>query len=177
MQKFTIAKKKIAQLTHKQIVKLLANCKRQNPILALVVKICLSTSARQQKAINLTRSQVTKYQITFVKTKKKKNKSIPISKKLYKKIIALNKFNFFTNCYFQFLSVIKKTSIVLPRSQLTHVLRHTFAAHFIMSSKNILALQKILKHHNIKITMRYAHLAPNHLKTALKFNPLATLKV
>lgn len=59
--------------------------------------------------------------------------------------------------------------------QLTHVLRHTFAAHFMMSGGNILALQKILGHHDIKMTMRYAHLAPDHLETALRFNPLATL--
>ncbi|CAH6106091.1 hypothetical protein AN2353V1_2826 [Citrobacter koseri] len=55
-----------------------------------------------------------------------------------------------------------KTSIVLPRGQLTHVLRHTFG--------NILALQKILDHHDIKMTMRY-----DHLETALRFNPLATM--
>ncbi|TXQ41766.1 site-specific integrase, partial [Escherichia coli] len=35
--------------------------------------------------------------------------------------------------------------------------------------------QKILGHHDIKMTMRYAHLAPDHLETALRFNPLATL--
>ncbi|EOD1457228.1 tyrosine-type recombinase/integrase [Escherichia coli] len=87
----------------------------------------------------------------------------------------LDGFNFFTDCYFQFLSVMEKTSIVLPRGQLTHVLRHTFAAHFMMSGGNILALQKILGHHDIKMTMRYAHLAPDHLETALRFNPLATL--
>lgn len=70
-----------------------------------------------------------------------------------------------------------KTSIVLPRGQLTHVLRHTFAAHFMMSGGNIFALQKIRGHHDIKMTMRYAHLAPDHLETALRFNPLATLSV
>lgn len=65
---------------------------------------------------------------------------------------------------------------VLPRGQLTHILRHTFAAHFMMSGGNILALQKILGHHDIKMTMRcYAHLAPDHLETALRFNPLAIL--
>jgi len=64
---------------------------------------------------------------------------------------------------------------VLSRGQLTHILRHTFAAHFMMSGGNILALQKILGHHEIKMTMRYAHLAPDHLETALHFNPLATL--
>ncbi|EKQ5262304.1 tyrosine-type recombinase/integrase [Escherichia coli] len=175
MRKFTIAEKEMAWLTHEQIIELLSDCKRQNPILALVVKICLSTGARWREAINLTRSQVTKYRITFVRTKGKKNRSIPISKELYEEIMALDGFNFFTDCYFQFLSVMEKTSIVLPRGQLTHVLRHTFAAHFMMSGGNILALQKILGHHDIKMTMRYAHLAPDHLETALRFNPLATL--
>ncbi|VVK44560.1 Tyrosine recombinase XerC [Klebsiella variicola] len=106
---------------------------------------------------------------------RKKNRSIPISKELYEEIIALDGFKFFTDCYFQFLSVMNMTSIVLPRGQLTHVLRHTFAAHFMMSGGNILALQKILGHHDIKMTMRYAHLAPDHLETALRFNPLATM--
>ncbi|HHS3959470.1 TPA: phage integrase [Escherichia coli] len=175
MRKFTIAEKEMAWLTHEQIVELLADCKRQDPILALVVKICLSTGARWREAVNITRSQVTKYRITFVRTKGKKNRSIPISKELYEEIMALDGFNFFTDCYFQFLSVMEKTSIVLPRGQLTHVLRHTFAAHFMMSGGNILALQKILGHHDIKMTMRYAHLAPDHLETALRFNPLATL--
>lgn len=142
MRKFTIAEKEMAWLTHEQIVELLADCKRHDPILALVVKICLSTGARWREAVNLTRSQVTKYRITFVRTKGKKNRSIPISKELYEEIMALDGFNFFTDCYFQFLSVMEKTSIVLPRGQLTHVLRHTFAAHFMMSGGNILALQK-----------------------------------
>lgn len=175
MRKFTIAEKEMAWLTHEQITELLYDCNRQSPLLALVVKICLSTGARWREAVNLTRSQVTKYRITFVRTKGKKNRSIPITKELYEEIIALDGFKFFTDCYFQFLSVMDKTSIVLPRGQLTHVLRHTFAAHFMMSGGNILALQKILGHHDIKMTMRYAHLAPDHLETALRFNPLATL--
>src|SRR5699024_2640557 len=108
MRKFTIAEKEMAWLTHEQIVELLADCKRQDPILALVVKICLSTGARWREAVNLTRSQVTKYRITFVRTKGKKNRSIPISKELYKEIMALDGFNFFTDCYFQFLSVMEK---------------------------------------------------------------------
>ncbi|WP_323343648.1 phage integrase [Enterobacter mori] len=175
MRKFTIAEKEMAWLTHEQITELLYDCQHQSDLLALVVKICLSTGARWREAVNLTRSQVTKYRITFVRTKGKKNRSIPISKELYEEIIALDGFKFFTDCYFQFLSVMDKTSIVLPRGQLTHVLRHTFAAHFMMSGGNILALQKILGHHDIKMTMRYAHLTPDHLETALRFNPLATL--
>lgn len=44
-----------------------------------------------------------------------------------------------------------------------HVLRHTFASHFIMSGGNILTLQKILGHSDVKMTLIYAHLAPDFL--------------
>lgn len=44
-----------------------------------------------------------------------------------------------------------------------HALRHTFASHFIMSGGNILSLQKILGHSDIKMTLIYAHLAPDFL--------------
>ncbi len=83
MRKFTIAEKKMAWLTHEQITELLYDCQRQSALLALVVKICLSTGARWREAVNLTGSQVTMYRITFVRTKGKKNRSIPISKERY----------------------------------------------------------------------------------------------
>src|SRR6185369_2111423 len=44
-----------------------------------------------------------------------------------------------------------------------HALRHTFASHYIMAGGNILALQKILGHQDIKMTLLYAHLAPDYL--------------
>lgn len=44
-----------------------------------------------------------------------------------------------------------------------HMLRHTFASHFMMAGGNILTLQKILGHSDIKMTLIYAHLSPDHL--------------
>lgn len=44
-----------------------------------------------------------------------------------------------------------------------HALRHTFASHFVMSGGNILTLQKILGHSDVKVTMIYAHLAPDFM--------------
>jgi site-specific recombinase XerD len=44
-----------------------------------------------------------------------------------------------------------------------HLLRHTFASHFVMRGGNLLALQKILGHSDLKRTMIYAHLAPDFL--------------
>jgi site-specific recombinase XerD len=42
-----------------------------------------------------------------------------------------------------------------------------------MNGRNILVLQRILGHANIRETMRYAHFAPDHLEAAVELNPLA----
>jgi site-specific recombinase XerD len=56
---------------------------------------------------------------------------------------------------------------------MTHVLRHTFASHFVMKGGNILTLQRLLGHRDLKTTMRYAHFSPDHLLEAVRLNPLA----
>lgn len=42
-----------------------------------------------------------------------------------------------------------------------------------MNGGNVLSLQKILGHADISMTMRYAHLAPDHLKDAVLLNPMS----
>uniref|UniRef100_UPI0035E45CD3 tyrosine-type recombinase/integrase n=1 Tax=Ectopseudomonas guguanensis TaxID=1198456 RepID=UPI0035E45CD3 len=66
-----------------------------------------------------------------------------------------------------------RTTIRLPKGQAAHALRHTFASHFIQNGGDILTLQKILGHSSPAMTMRYAHLAPEHLAEAVKLNPIA----
>lgn len=44
-----------------------------------------------------------------------------------------------------------------------HALRHTMASHFVMGGGNILALQKILGHADLQMTLVYSHLAPDFL--------------
>jgi integrase len=44
-----------------------------------------------------------------------------------------------------------------------HALRHTFASHYVMQGGSLLALSKILGHSDIKVTMVYAHLAPDFI--------------
>jgi len=48
----------------------------------------------------------------------------------------------------------------------------TFASRFVMNGGNILTLQKILGHTSLAMTMRYAHLAPDHLQDAVRFGPV-----
>jgi len=44
-----------------------------------------------------------------------------------------------------------------------------------MNGGNILVLQRSLGHANLTMTMRYAHLAPDHLQEVVKLNPLTAL--
>jgi hypothetical protein len=44
-----------------------------------------------------------------------------------------------------------------------HDVRHHFASWYIMRGGSLPALQQILGHADIKMTLRYAHLSPDHL--------------
>jgi len=173
---FRTEEMEMAWLTHDQITLLLSECKRhEHTDLETVVKICLATGARWSEAEGLRKSQLSKYKITYINTKGRKNRTVPISPELYDSLPEKNKeqSGLFTNCYGAFRSALERTDIELPAGQLTHVLRHTFASHFMMNGGNILVLQRVLGHTDIKMTMRYAHFAPDHLEDAVRLNPLA----
>ena len=49
-----------------------------------------------------------------------------------------------------------------------HGLRHTAASHMVMAGKDIRTVGAILGHKDLKVTQRYAHLAPEHLREAVE---------
>lgn len=171
---FRTEESEMAWLTHTQIAHLLAECRNSDQEdLETVVKICLATGARWSEAEGLKKSQISKYKITYIKTKGRKNRTVPITESIYKIIPGNKTGRLFSDCYGAFRSALERTEIDLPAGQLTHVLRHTFASHFMMNGGNLLVLQRVLGHTDIKMTMRYAHFAPDHLEEAAKLNPLA----
>ena len=140
----------------------------------LVSKICISTGCRWGEAETLTGSQLTPYRVTFIHTKGNKRRAVPISEELYNEL-PHNSGRLFSNCIKSFRMAINRTAVQLPKGQSTHVLRHTFASHFMMNGGNILVLQQILGHASINDTMKYAHFSPAHLEDAIRLNPLANL--
>lgn len=168
----------MAFLSAQEIDRLLLECRRSTvKYLELIVKLCLATGARWNEAASLKRSQIAAGRVTFIKTKGKRNRTIPLDADLLAEIPDISGALFPNPCYNAFRSALERAQIELPAGQLTHVLRHTFASHFMMNGGNILVLQKILGHAEITMTMRYAHFSPNHLEDAARLNPLKCRKV
>lgn len=185
VRKIRTPERELSFLTLEQIEVLLSALKDDA---LLISKLCLATGARWSEAEGLRPAQVRGGAVHFTQTKSGKNRSVPLSNDLvealgahlvgrYGEDLAKTAERYFQSSYSAFRYAVRDTGIVLPEGQLTHVLRHTFASHFMMNGGNILVLQRILGHASLTMTMRYAHLAPDHLQEAIRLNPLAALTI
>jgi integrase len=174
-----INERELSFLTLDEVAELLTKIESfsLNPHVLLVTKISLATGARWSEAEGITLDKIVKNTITFTDTKSGRNRSVPIDEGLCQEVkVHLKEHSSFgTSTISAFRRALKQTSIDLPKGQAAHVLRHTFASHFVMNGGDILTLQRILGHSSLNMTMRYAHLAPEHLEMAVRINPLAKL--
>lgn len=142
-----------------------------------VAVLCLSTGARWGEASTLRGEWVMHNRVTFMETKNGKKRTIPVSQAVFDVIKTRDTGDLFNVKYQEFCRILKSVKPDLPRGQAAHVLRHTFASHFIMNGGNIIALQRILGHSTIQQTMTYAHFAPDYLAEAVNFGPIAGISL
>lgn len=163
----------LSYLKKEQITKLLEQvAKSENLSLPFVVDICLATGARWSESEGLKLSNLQNGGFYFTDTKNGHSRFVPVSQALYQKIHAELQKGDFKPCYGAYRSAFKRSGLEVPKGQLAHILRHTFASHFVMSRGDIRTLQQILGHSSLQMTMRYSHLAPEFLNQAVTLNPL-----
>lgn len=131
----------------------------------LMAELCLYTVARWGEAQSLRAEYVRNNTVTHVDIKNGRKRTVPVDSEFYLKLKAhgprIDRI-FPTDAYHAFTLALNRTTIVLPKGQRRHVLRHTFASHFIMNGGDLLTLQRIPGHQTIQMTMRYVHLSPEH---------------
>jgi integrase len=140
----------------------------------MTAKLCASTGARWGEAEKMEGRRIKKYSVYYSQTKSARNRTVGISDDFYNELP--NKRGLvFKPTYNIFLNVFHGLKLDVPKGQATHILRHTFATHYMKNGGNILDLQKILGHSDIKMTMIYAHHSPDYTQHAISLNPIANL--
>jgi integrase len=177
IQKLKFDEKEVSYLELSQITALLDACQHDED-LTLITEVGLSTGCRWGEVEPLRVKQVRASRIVFSKTKTTNARTVPIAKELEARLLsnitpAGRVFRHVDDKKFQ--RALIKAGIELPKGQRTHVLRHTFAVHFMLNRGNILDLQKILGHKTLQMTLRYAGYHPDYLQDALTKNPLFTI--
>lgn len=178
VRQIRVKEREMSFLTIEQCSRLIEECRNSsNEFVWAVAMICLATGARWIEAETLTQSCFVSGKVIFRDTKNGKSRAIPIDPALQREIMTCalpGPGRLFGSCRSAFRSAYERCGFSTPQ-QLTHILRHTFASHYMMNGGDILTLQRILGHGNINMTMRYAHLSPDHLESAMRLSPISEI--
>jgi integrase len=162
-------------LTETEIEALLKECP---PYLGAIVETALNTGMRRGELLSLKWEQIRNGQIYLTKTKSNKARQIPVNDRLAEVFREVRRGNQLKSPYVfcdskgrRFYEVRRSFASARQRAGIDdfrfHDLRHTFASHLVMNGVSLKAVQELLGHADIKMTMRYAHLSQAHLREAV----------
>jgi integrase len=165
-------------LTNEEEEQLLSQC---GPHLTPIVITALHTGFRKSEILSLAWGNVNFRQRTItVEAAYAKNgeaRSVPMTERLTETLRELpgkdNASNavFLTRMGTPYRRIAKNFARACNRAGLTdvtfHELRHTFASRLVMAGVDLPTVQALLGHESITMTMRYAHLAPEHVRAAV----------
>jgi len=179
IRKIKEKKTELSYLDQEQIEKLLKSVTlSKNNSLYYVVMLCLASGSRWSEAESITEKSLNAGGVTFHDTKNGLSRFVPLDQSmidLLRGYLEINKT--FDSCYSAFRSALERSAVDTLPGQSAHVLRHTFASHFVMNGGNIRTLQTLLGHSSLNVTMRYAHLSIDFLEQAKTLNPIALFKI
>ena len=166
---------RLRYLEEEEIKKLYDACAEH---LKPIVIVALNTGMRKEEILNLRwedldfRSRI----IYTLDTKNNKRREIAMNDIVYRTLLAIRKIpdsswvfckkngERYGNVRKAFEGAKKRAGIVDFRF---HDLRHTFASHLVMAGVDLKTVQELLGHKSFEMTLRYAHLSPDHKKVAL----------
>ena len=147
-----------------------------------MVILALKTGLRRNELFSLEWKDVLFEQNQIVvkgaKAKSGKTRHVPLTKKAFKALKSWHvqnpkkKYVFtspktgkcFTDCKKAFKEVLKEADITDFN---WHDMRHDFASQLVMKGVDLSTIQDFMGHSDIKMTQRYAHLAPEHKQAAV----------
>ncbi len=163
-------------LTPQEANKLLEACRAQsNKALVDLVELALFTGLRQAELLELTWTSVDRSRgvILLEVTKSDKRREVPLcgpadSLLARRAAAGTEGLVFGTTSWYAFRAYWEAAVEAGQQPGLHfHDLRHTFASWAMQNGATLPELQKLLGHATLAMTMRYAHLSPDHLRTAV----------
>ncbi len=160
--------------TDEQVEKLVAHA---SPTVGRVIRFLAETGMRQDEVCSLEWSQVSipRREVRLVKTKTSSPRVVPLSNAALSTLLdtprhITSNFVFWHDDgarYITFANIYARTAKAAGVPFRCHDLRHRFASVFVQATGDIPALQAILGHRSVTMTMKYAHMVTDHLHRAV----------
>jgi integrase len=163
---------RIVWLEATEVNALLAACRAsQNKYLADVVTVAMESGLRQGELLELDWSRVdlSRGVVALERTKSGKRREVPMRQAVYAIFAAMPEPRIGRVWPDKSIRTAFENAVeTAGLTDFTFHGRHHFASWFMMRGGRLEALREILGHKDIKMTLRYAHLSPGHLRTEIE---------
>jgi integrase len=165
--------KRVRFLMPDEVQKLLPNCV---DYLKPIVTLAVHTGMRKGELFTLKWEQVNFEQgiITLHDTKNGERRDIPMDETVKTTLKEMERKGDYVFCNEQgetFVRVQRSFEAAVKKSRIEdfhfHDLRHTFASNLLMEGEDLNTVRELLGHKDLTMTLRYAHLSPNHKTRAV----------
>jgi integrase/recombinase XerD len=147
------------------------------PMMGRAIRFLAETGMRMEEAISLEWSQVSlqRREIRLIKTKTSSPRVVPLSQAAYDTLIGTPRHSTSPYVFWhsggdrfrQFSGHFRRLAKRVGFKFRAHDLRHRYASVFLQATGDLAALQAVLGHKTIEMTMRYGHLVTEHLHEAI----------